>query len=118
MNIPRVLLWSARSTAALLFFFWGSFFYEHLNEWYIGKTQFPPMHVSLTVAAHALLLIGYLISFKFEKTGMIMITLFSFLFFMPIMGLKGLPFTLISLLPAALYFLSHYLKSHNNTTEI
>lgn len=112
MNIERILRWSTIMTSIILFFFWGSFFVDHLNEWYIQPSGYPPMYVTMSMLAHGLLLISYIIILWKPKIGAILIAFAAILYFMPLLGFSGIIFTLVALTPSILFLVKTLLTKH------
>ena len=98
----EIVRWLARLASAVLLLFWGAFFIEHLS-WFIGSTQSPPAFVWPAQGAHLLLLIGFVLAFKWERAGSGLIIVAALLFFTMI-GVRHAPlFILVSIVPALLY---------------
>lgn len=94
---------AARVLSVVLFILWGSFFLEHLTWFTTEINNSPPQWVFLALGLHLLLLIGYLLSFRWERTGAVIILIASVLFFGYIAGANALPFVMVSALPVLLY---------------
>lgn len=71
---------TARVLSGMLFILWGSFFIDHLS-WFMESSGAPPTHVWLMQGVHLLLLLGYLILFKWEYIGSFLLVLCSVVFF-------------------------------------
>ena len=100
-----VLRWIARLLAAVLFVFWGAFFVEHVREWFIRPLpQSPPPSVWVGQFLHALILVGLLAGFKWERVGGLMIIIASTLF----LADKAPWFIPITILPGLLYLYCSY----------
>jgi len=76
------LRWTGRILATLLFLFWGSFFVEHLIEWFVKPfPATPPTFVWLGQAGHLLMLLGLLALWRWEVAGSLLVILTSLAFF-------------------------------------
>lgn len=73
-----------RVLCAGLFLLWGMFFIEHLGMFSQASGELPPLYVWLVQIAHGLLLISYLVCFKFDKPGSLGILLFGLTFFISV----------------------------------
>jgi hypothetical protein len=94
---------TARVLSLLLFTLWGAFFIEHLS-WFTTETlDTPPMKIWFVQGTHFLLLAGYLVSLKWEKTGSVLIVINAVLFFTYAAGTNAVPFIIVSLFPVMLY---------------
>jgi hypothetical protein len=98
-----IVRWTARLTGLLLFFFWGAFFVEHLVEWFSDFSHQPPTWVLVGQIFHGLMLVGFIVAWKWELPGALMIVVFSSLFFLKIVGWGALVFLLITIIPAILH---------------
>ena len=80
---PLTLLrWTGRLLAALLFLFWGSFFVEHLVEWFVRPwPQTPPPIVWFAQGLHLLMLAGLVLLWRWELVGGVLVVAASFAFF-------------------------------------
>ena len=116
MNKLRIIVsWTARVTAGICFLFWGAFFVAHMSEWFIRpiftKTQLPPLSVCLRMLLHLGFLVGYIIGFKWELIGGLLVVVSASTFFISIGVLKFLP---LSILPGILFLIAwtvrHYTK--------
>ena len=102
---PRTLIvtvcpWLGRLLALLLVLFWGSFFVEHLSEWFLRPDgQFPGPRVWVAQFFHLGILVGLLLMLRWDKVGTLVTVLASMGFFIT----AGLPITrpipLINLVP-------------------
>ena len=108
--VAVVIRWSARITAVIGFFFWGAFFLAHLNEWFIQplftEIQLPPSKVWICQLLHFGFLVGYIVSFKWELIGGLLVVFSASAFFISIGVLKFLPWTI---LPGVLFLLCWWL---------
>lgn len=103
LNTIRVVRLSARILSGLLLLFWGVFFVEHLSWFSSVPAENPPLNVWLLSFLHLTLLIGYALSFKWEKTGSIVMTLSALFFFSFAAGVNAIPFIIVSIFPAMLF---------------
>lgn len=94
---------AARVLSGMLFLLWGTFFVEHLSWFGSVPSQSPPFRVWLLSFLHLTLLIGYILSFKWEKTGSAMFTLSAVFFFSFAAGVNAIPFIIVSAFPALLF---------------
>jgi hypothetical protein len=108
IKIVRFIRLLARLDSLLLVLFWGAFFVEHLR-WFIQPEAKPPLRIWLIQGAHLGLLLSYLISLKWERTGSLLIIAASLLFFIPVAGPQMAYFILISVGPAGLYLFSQWM---------
>lgn len=99
----KLVLWLARGLALCLFIFWGAFFVEHIQEWFIAPfPKHPPLRVCVTVGLHGLLLIGLLLTLRWQLVGSVIVLLAGGMFFFPVAGKSALLFFGITTLPAVL----------------
>src|SRR5688572_15304129 len=54
----QVVRWVARAWSAALFLFWGTFFVEHMAEWFSRGMIAPPVGVFALHTLHGLFLVG------------------------------------------------------------
>ncbi len=103
---------AARILSVMLFLLWGAFFIEHLS-WFtaIGGSA-PPAKVWLLQAVHFLLLVGYLVSLKWEKVGSIIVVISAVIFFSAAAGINAIPFVIVSVFPVLL-FMYCWMKGDN-----
>jgi hypothetical protein len=81
-NLPNKLIvirWIGRIFSVILFFLMGAFLLEHFKI-IIGENDRVSIGLFLNPLFHFGLLCGYLVSLKWEKSGSIMIVVFSLLF--------------------------------------
>lgn len=97
----RVVRWLMRLASGALFLFWGAFFLEHL-AWFSAQPNFPPPSVWLLQALHLLLLVGYLLIFKWERLGSLLSAVNASLFFAATAGPNFWAFLWLALVPAGL----------------
>ena len=93
---------AARVCSLLLFIFWGSFFIEHMTWFVASREPTPPLRIWLLQFGHFILIAGYLVLLRWEKTGGVMIVISAVLFFSFAAGERALPYIIISILPALL----------------
>ena len=96
--------WTARTLGLLLLLFWGAFFVEHLVEWFSSAGPTPPMRVVWISLAHLVMLAGFLVAWKRELAGSVMIVIGALAFFSQAAGRNFPLFFGISVIPAVLYF--------------
>lgn len=107
---------TARILSMMLFTLWGAFFIEHLS-WFATETlDTPPLKIWLVQGTHFLLLVGYLVSLKWEKTGSVLIVINAVLFFTYTAGTNAVPFIIVSLFPVMLF--GFCLMKRGNVTGI
>jgi hypothetical protein len=94
--------WVARILGTGFALFWGAFFVEHL-QWFLNHRQLPPLHVFLLQGVHLLLLLGFLIAFKWELPGALLIVISATLFFSFTAGHRAPLFIAVTILPARIY---------------
>lgn len=93
--IPSIVRWTARVTGLLLFLLWGTFFVEHLAEWFSDPANLPPLFVFAGQILHGLMLAGFIVAWRWEFPGALMIIVFSLLFFLMVHALVFFPVTII-----------------------
>lgn len=71
----------AKAMSIVLFLFWGSFFIEHVSWFASVPSKVPPLTVWLLTLLHFLLLVSYIISLRWERSGCAGIVICSTLFF-------------------------------------
>jgi|WetSurMetagenome_2_1015567.scaffolds.fasta_scaffold24827_2 hypothetical protein len=101
-RIKKILRITARVFATLSLLFWGSFFIEHLS-WFFKSTGAPPLEVYVISIFHLTLLIGYVIFWKWELVGSILILVSSTIFFSQTAGNNFIMFWIISIVPALIF---------------
>ncbi len=119
--IPLVIRWTARVLGFLVFLFWGAFFVEHLVEWFSDPSNLPPMRVFLMQGLHFLMLAGFIISWKWEIPGAVLIIAASGIFFFNASGGTGGMFMLfwgITAVPAILHIVAWELYRRRSTATI
>lgn len=105
---------TARILSLLLFILWGAFFVEHLAWFTTESLNTPPFYIWMLQCAHFLLLVGYLISLKWERVGSIFISVNAVIFFAYAAGKNAVPFIIVSIFPVMLYAYC-WMKEHRET---
>jgi hypothetical protein len=106
----RWLRWLARGLGLALLLFWGAFFVEHLSEWFFGP-RLPPPYVWFMQALHLGLLVGYVVAWRWELAGALLILACGTTFF----TLAGAPvYVLPSVLPAVLHLVCWFYRPRGN----
>jgi hypothetical protein len=83
--VLSIACWTARVLAIGLFLFWGTFFLEHLQEWFLHPVQgLPPFWVWLRQLAHLIMLVGLIVLLRWELLGSIVTILGALAFFGPL----------------------------------
>lgn len=119
MTLIKVFLWIGRITAALLFVLWGAFFLEHLAEWFKDSGHLPPWSVFLIQFFHLLMLVGYIVVFKWKILGSVIIILGAFIFFASLGANAMVTFFAISIFPAVIFlFVFYFEKSKRSFGKI
>jgi hypothetical protein len=117
LQFENLVRWVARGFAVCLFLFWGAFFVEHLREWFIAPfPNHPPLKVCLTVAMHALLLIGLMLTLRWELVGSLVVLAAGGAFFFAIAGRSAPLFFGITALPALLSLWCAWHRRRNAAT--
>lgn len=94
----------AKAMSIVLFLFWGSFFIEHVSWFASVPSKVPPLTVWLLTLLHFLLLVSYIISLRWERSGCAGIVICSALFFSLTARYNALPFIIVSISPAMVFF--------------
>ncbi len=69
-SLEVVFPWLGRLFAALLFVFWGGFFFEHLCEWFPQPaTGFPPTWVWIGQGFHLAMVVGLGLMLRWRRAG-------------------------------------------------
>ncbi len=77
-----IVCWTGRVLALGLFLFWGAFFVEHLQQWFLHPANgFPPVWLWLGQLAHLAILIGLMGLWRWPVTGSILTILGALSFF-------------------------------------
>jgi hypothetical protein len=107
-----ILWWSSRLLATGLFVFWGAFFLEHVQEWFLHPALgFPPMKVWLLQIAHLAMLIGLVLLLRWELLGSAVTVIAALAFFIPVAGSRAPWFLAATFVPVALALLGRLLSS-------
>ena len=67
-----IIRWIARALSVFLVVLLGAFFIEHLS-WFADIHNLPPMEVVVMQLFHLIILVGFIIAFKWELIGSIFI---------------------------------------------
>lgn len=106
-----LLWWSARILATGLFLFWGAFFLDHFQEWFLHPAPgLPPARVWLLQLAHFAMLIGLVLMLRWELPGSALTVVAALAFFIPVAGSRAPLFVAVTILPAALALLRRLLS--------
>lgn len=98
--------WAARVLTVLVFLFWGGFFVEHLNQWFISPyPRTPPMSVWAGQVLHLLMLVGLLVSLRWPLPGLTIVAASALAFFGPLAGSRFPLFFGLTILPPLLLLL-------------
>ncbi len=121
-----IVCWTGRVLALGLFLFWGAFFVEHLQEWFMHPFKgFPPVWVCLAQLAHLTILIGLVTLWRWQATGSVITILGSLSFFgglaisQAIAGkqyLSFLAFLTFTIIPALLTLACWFARTHSLAT--
>jgi hypothetical protein len=104
----------ARLLSLALFLLWGVFFVEHLTWFFVEVNNSPPVHIWLAQISHFLLLIGYLITLKWERIGSVFVVVNALLFFGFAAGVNAVPFIIVSSFPVMLFAFCWMKEKKNN----
>jgi hypothetical protein len=99
-------LWLGRSTALLLFLFWGAFFAEHVLEWFLQPGAWPPAFVWIAQIFHLGMLVGLALMFRRDKLGALVTVVATAGFAATIADLDVLEVALMNLVPIACFSIS------------
>lgn len=111
MTTVIAVTWIARVFAILVFLLWGSFFVEHLIEWFLKPLpSTPPPAVWFGQLLHLLMLVGLIVVLRWPRAGAAII-ITSALAFFPRAGDNNALFTFITSLPALLLVACWYLSA-------
>lgn len=102
-----IIRWIAYVLGSLLFFFWGAFFLAHLIEWFINPLfrgeKMPSISIWVQNLFHLFMLLGFIIAFKYELFGGLLIVASAAVFFsLAKTSLSHLYFA-VTIIPALLY---------------
>ena len=120
-----IVCWTGRVLALGLLLFWGAFFVEHLQQWFLHPFNgFPPVWVWLGQLAHLAILIGLMALWRWPVTGSILTILGSLSFFgglavsEAIAGKSShlfLAFLAVTIIPALLTLACWFARTHAMT---
>jgi hypothetical protein len=120
-----IVCWTGRVLALGLFLFWGAFFVEHLQQWFLHPFKgFPPVGVWLRQLAHLAILVGLVALWRWQVTGSILTVLGSLGFFGSLAiseGTAGKPnllflkFLAVTIIPALLTLACWFARTHAPT---
>lgn len=108
--------WIARAISIVLFLMFGAFFVEHLS-WFFDSRGRPPAIVWILQGVHLLMLIGFLVTLKWEAAGSVLIVVSSLIFLSQTAGERFLPLFAITIVPALL-FLTCWWKSRRREPSL
>lgn len=94
---------AGRVLSILLFILWGSIFLNHLSWFFMARMDIPPVRMWFGQISHFLLLVGYLVSLRWERVGSLLVVVNSIFFFGNAAGRNALPFIIVSMFPVMLY---------------
>lgn len=114
MRPELIFRWIARLLATLMFIFLGVFFLEHLVEWFLHSGGQPPTFVYILQALHLGMLVGYIIAWKWELAGAIVIEASSLTWTIIINAPAAWIISSINLVIAALFFFA-WMKGKTKT---
>ncbi len=110
--VATVILWLARAMAVCVFLFWGAFFVEHVQEWFIHSfPRHPPLKICMGMGLHFLMLLGLVLALRWERLGGLLVVVSAFLFFVDKAGSRFPLFFGLTVLPAALLLLCRWLRA-------
>ena len=120
-----IVCWTGRVLALGLFLFWGAFFVEHLQQWFLHPVNgFPPVWVWLGQLAHLAILIGLMGLWRWPVTGSILTILGALSFFGGLAvseAIAGKPYHLflaflaVTIIPALLTLACWFARTHAMT---
>lgn len=117
LTFETLARWVARGLAVCLFLFWGAFFIEHIREWFVAPfPSHPPLKVCLIVAMHALLLVGLVLTLRWELAGSLIVLVAGDVFFFAVAGKSALLFFGVTALPALLSLWCWWHRHRNAAT--
>lgn len=101
-----VARWAARALGMALFLGWGSFAVYHFFEWFTNPKAWPPAWVFGVYALHLLMLAGFVVAWRWERTGALWTLAASAAFFYFAAGPNFLLFTGVNAVPCVLWLLA------------
>lgn len=115
LSIQKILRLAAYLMSLILLYLWGSLFIEHL-WWFFPPMPPPPIQVWFGQAIHFGLLASYLLIFWNKRVGSITMAIFSFAFFIIVVGSAGgVIFFLLSSMPAGFLALNWLIDKRKKT---
>jgi len=97
------LLWFGRGIGLLLAIFWGLFFVEHLNAWYLDPKGWPPLWVTAAMVSHGVIILGLAAMLRWTWIGAALTLVGTIGFLAPtIIGGKPAWLMLVNLVPIGL----------------
>jgi hypothetical protein len=81
MQVTNPLRWIARVWSAISVLFLAAFLVEHF-EWFTVPGQWPPANVTVAVCFHALIIVGLLLAWRWERSGGLLAILAAIGFFL------------------------------------
>ena len=102
-NQIKIARKTGRILSLALFLLWGAFFVEHLTWFFVEVDNNPPVQIWFAQVSHFFLLIGYLLTLKWERIGSVFIVVNAVLFFGFAAGVNSIPFVIVSVFPVMLY---------------
>jgi len=117
-RVVTLVVWFARISAVLLLLLWGSFFIDHLTEWFKISGPRPPWTVIVIQMLHFLLLLGYILVLKWRFFGSLLILGSAAAFFGSIGGSAMASFFVVSILPAGLFLLVYYFEKKISSEQM
>jgi hypothetical protein len=103
-----VVRWVARLLGLCLLLFWGAFFVDHLAWFTAHPGQWPPAKVIVLQLVHLAMLVGFVLAWKWELVGSVMVIASSVAFFSQTAGGNFLLFSSITSIPALLWLYCHW----------
>jgi hypothetical protein len=113
-NILATLRWTARIITIPIFVLWSAFFLEHMS-WFSNPSNLPPLYVFVSMGCHGLILVGLVLSWKWETIGSI-VTIAAAAGFFSRAGMPNfLLLTTLTSIPAIIFLSLHAIESHSNS---
>jgi len=109
MRLPRIstlLRCAGRLAAALLIAFWGTFFVEHVVEWFLSGGDLPPPKVWFAMGGHLAMLVGLAILLFLPRPGSAVLLAGTALFLVAVWKAGALWVAAVNLVPPALFLLA------------
>jgi hypothetical protein len=121
-----IVCWTGRVLALGLFLFWGAFFVEHLQQWFLHPVdRFPSVWVWIGQLAHLAIVIGLMGLCRWLVTGSILTILGALSFFGGLAvteAIAGKPYQLflaflaVTIIPALLTLACWFARTHSLTS--